>query len=74
MCKPKFRHDCQTCRFLGHEIGCDMYFCKQHGMPTVVVRFSDEGPDYTSGLELAKFDARLAKAKSMAIAAGLVRS
>lgn len=53
--KPKFKHDCKHCTFLGgHEEKdeyADLYFCDQlHKLPTVIARFSSEGADYTSGL------------------------
>ena len=32
----------------------DLYYCPQHGLPTVLARYSDEGPDYIGGLEFAK--------------------
>jgi hypothetical protein len=25
--KPKFKHDCESCVFLGHEEGADLYYC-----------------------------------------------
>lgn len=48
--KPRYQHDCQVCVFLGHYDGSDLYFCPQHGIKTVIARFSDLGPDYASGL------------------------
>ncbi len=53
---PLFQHDCDDCVSLGeHKIGevdADLYFCTQGGIrDTVVARYSDDGPDYSSGLE-----------------------
>ena len=54
MDKPKFKHDCSCCTFLGvtkyDNEYYDLYFCAGAGMPTVIARFSDEGPDYMSGM------------------------
>lgn len=59
MSKPFYNHDCDQCHFLGtysiqknslFEGNYDLYWCPQHGIPTVVVRWSDEGPDYSSGM------------------------
>jgi hypothetical protein len=59
---PRFTHDCTKCAFLatheyeeeGHRY--DFYFCTaQIGhIPTVIARFSDEGRDYLSGLEIGQ--------------------
>jgi len=53
--KPLFEHDCNNCVFLGRyseegEDLADLYWCAQLGisMPTLIVRFSDAGPDYHS--------------------------
>jgi len=61
--KPAYVHDCATCVFLGRYYRYlpgdpelkeyDLYF-HQHenrAQRTVIARFSDSGPDYTSGLE-----------------------
>lgn len=49
---PRFTHDCSACLFVGHAnddgISVDVYVCPQHGRPTIVVRYSDDGPDYSS--------------------------
>lgn len=62
---PNFKHDCEKCVFLGKHLFrdnftvgvdpdivrvCDLYVCPQEGSPTVIVRFSDDGADYKSGL------------------------
>lgn len=50
MNKPKFQHDCDTCRFLGHWFGHDVYYHDaDHQMErNVVARYGDEGWEYTS--------------------------
>jgi hypothetical protein len=68
--KPKFKHDCDYCKFLGNFNGADLYFCdKIKQIPTVLARFSNEPSDYKSGLIFAKmsikkglFDDHLAQA------------
>jgi len=48
----RFKHDCNTCVPLGEFNEYDLYYCPNE--PTVIARFSDDGPDYKSGLEFAK--------------------
>jgi hypothetical protein len=62
--KPQFTHDCAACMFLGRWNGpmhednnedsrdWDLYVCQG----TVVARYSNNGPDYTSGLTFAKLN------------------
>lgn len=56
---PQFIHDCEACTFLGRYYGknyegdaelrhADLYHCS--GEPTVIARFSSDGPDYSSGM------------------------
>jgi hypothetical protein len=54
---PRFIHDCSSCIFLGvYDSGpqwggtCDLYFCPSCGDGSVIARYSDEGPDYRSGM------------------------
>ena len=69
--KPVFQHDCDLCKFLGHHNGHDMYFCLQgRNSPTVLARYGNDGPDYTSGLELAAHVGPLRVAKVMAEVSG----
>jgi hypothetical protein len=35
---------------LGSYNGHDLYWCAQGGHPTVIARFGDDGPEYTSGM------------------------
>mgnify|MGYP006291219159 CR=1 FL=1 len=48
--KPKFKHDCAACTFLGRlTVGgetADLYHCP--GSKSVVARMSSDGPDYSS--------------------------
>lgn len=53
MRKPLYEHDCENCQFLGSFNGVDLYYCPRQaidGSPTVIARFSSEGPDYASGM------------------------
>ena len=52
---PTFKHDCEVCQYLGHFEDHDLYYCGAHGgMPTVIARWDGSGPEYTSGLIIAK--------------------
>lgn len=46
----RYKHDCETCKFLGHYNEYDLYYCSQTGLPTVIARYGDDGPEYTSGM------------------------
>jgi hypothetical protein len=35
--------------FIGHWEGQDIYWCPQSGIPTIVARWGDDGPQYQSG-------------------------
>lgn len=63
--KPVHEHECGNCIYLGTErcretqwtygTRYDLYFCTQGGtIPTVLARWSSNGPDFTSGLLFAK--------------------
>lgn len=52
---PKWKHDCDKCRFLGQTIGgrhiSDLYVCDTSGpdmSPTLIARYGDDGPEYLS--------------------------
>lgn len=48
----RYTHDCDNCKPLGEYARYDLYFCPStHAIPTLVARFSSDGPDYISGLE-----------------------
>lgn len=59
---PFFEHDCSSCVYLGSVVvECpdkngreefDLYICPKE--PTVIARWSSDGPDYHSGLEFGK--------------------
>lgn len=78
-CVVIWQHDCDVCRSLGPyqdgETKYDLYWCPSGGggRPTVVARYSDEGPGYTSGIEIANsgLSPCLVEAKRRAEIAGL---
>jgi hypothetical protein len=47
---PRYAHSCRHCTFLGCFEEYDLYFCPQTGYPTLLARFGNNGPAYTSGL------------------------
>ena len=66
---PQYVHDCGTCTFLGthgRNTGreADLYFCSVE--PTVVARYSDDEPDYISGIEAAPHSPALREALTRA--------
>jgi len=82
MSTPHFEHDCDGCVFLGsyeHKgCLCDLYFCGQGGPGgpgdhnTVIARYSDDPPDYASGMTFALLGHQPAKeALDRAVAQGL---
>jgi hypothetical protein len=50
---PRYQHDCSRCIFLGQYDDADLYFCGKGPNATVIARFSGDGADYTSGLEVS---------------------
>lgn len=56
--KPKYAHDCDHCNYLGRfewdGQTRDLYFCGTHERGTVIARFGDDGPDYSSGIGFAE--------------------
>ena len=50
--KPKYIHDCTNCKFLGNGAYCekpvDWYICEGPERRTIIARYSDIGPDYSS--------------------------
>jgi len=50
--KPKYIHDCTNCKFLGNGTYCekpvDWYICEGPERRTIIARYSDIGPDYSS--------------------------
>jgi hypothetical protein len=58
---PTFKHDCNNCVFLGGITAggrlADLYYCDgEVARPTVIARYSDDGPDYSSGLAFGDLD------------------
>lgn len=51
---PMFTHDCEQCVFLGHYNNHDLYYCGhpdvQQGIPTLIARWGNDGPEYSSGM------------------------
>lgn len=41
---PRYDHDCDHCRFVGHLGNVDCYTCGD----SVIIRYSDDSPDYAS--------------------------
>lgn len=82
---PRFAHDCTACVFLGtntlpdSEVAwyprvADLYFCNQGGfLPTVIARYSDDGPDYSSGLAF-RSNPHLRRAVVLATERGLLNT
>ena len=46
--KPKFKHDCDKCLFLGHYRGYDCYICPNKDNGTLVARNGNDGTQYAS--------------------------
>jgi len=76
---PRFTHDCDGCKFLGQDEAHDFYFCPS-SMPTVIARYGNDGPEYTSGLEIARqiralldFEYPLSKALTLAEEQGFLK-
>jgi hypothetical protein len=86
MDKPLYEHDCKNCKYLGRYTvsqyywdmtggvkEVDLYFCTQGGfLNTVIARFSNDGPDYISGLYNCDTNVILAEAKKRALELGLL--
>lgn len=74
---PRFVHDCERCVFLGIELQHDLYICPPHEewrRASVVARYGDEGPDYTSSpVEYADYHPLLGIALRLARERGLVK-
>lgn len=50
--KPKFEHNCEDCKFLGHFYAHDVYRCDG----SVIARYSDEPSEYSSMLASSLVD------------------
>lgn len=75
--KPLFQHDCGHCHYLGtyrDEAGrmSDLWVHLTGALPTVIARYSSEGPDYTSGMSFSYgLNAALTEARRRAEQRGL---
>lgn len=69
---PLFVHDCDRCTFLGSFNNHDLYV-HTGGWPTVIARWSSDGPDYYSGLMFADTRPELGEAKRRAESLGLLK-
>ena len=68
--EPKYKHDCDHCTFLGHYNRADLYWCGGK-YPTIIARYSSDGPDYVSGFPSASVNHELAEALNRARDRGL---
>lgn len=68
--KPRFKHDCKLCVYLGEYEKYDLYYCEPGN--NVISRFGNNGEDYNSGLVFATPDGfdPLYEAKKRAIDKG----
>ena len=73
MQSPLYRHNCQECKYLATFEDKDLYFCKNHGVPLVKARYSNEEKDVEKGLGLAKSEP-LEVAQALSLRRGLVTS
>jgi len=46
--KPRFDHDCSGCMYLGNYKEFDVYYCRDSGAGSIILRFGDEAPEYAS--------------------------
>lgn len=51
--KPRFKHDCTDCIFLGWTLEADLYFCQSEWHSTLIARYSDKPEFYESGIGYA---------------------
>ena len=75
---PRYTHDCDCCKFLGHLGDADLYVHPGKGADeihqTVIARYSSSGPDYRSGMGFAfGQDAELTEARQRAERAGYIQ-
>jgi len=70
--KPRYQHDCDACVFLGEHKKYDLYFCGGD-WPTVIARYSSDGPDYTSGIAFKDHVEPIGEAFNRACERGLLK-
>jgi hypothetical protein len=68
----RYQHDCDECKPLGQHDEFDLYYCDQHGMPTVIARFGEDG-DYMSGMCFAN-SGPLKEARTRAIVLDYIKA
>lgn len=52
---PRYKHDCNSCIFLGQYAIADLYACIHNGrISTVIARYSNRDNDYASGLSAVR--------------------
>lgn len=71
--EPFYPHDCTQCVFLGRYDGYDVYVCPQHGSPTIVARYGDDGHEYKSGGTIHSHDEVLSWGLGEAFARGFLK-
>jgi hypothetical protein len=71
---PRYKHDCELCKYLGRYGKHDLYYCPGgwSQSETIIARYSSEGPDYISGLVFAEDFAPLTVARDRAKEKGLL--
>ena len=70
--KPRYKHDCDICIFLGEHDGDDLYYHPGMVMDMVVARFGHEGPDHIRRLSSDPAEPSTVEAVRLAKAAGLI--
>lgn len=48
--KPKYKHDCNNCEFLGSFEESDLYICSDSNYASLISRESSNPSDYRSGV------------------------
>jgi hypothetical protein len=52
---PRYKHDCDACKFIGNHLQYDVYHCSGILGGSVIARFGNKGSEYASApLEIAK--------------------
>jgi hypothetical protein len=72
MDKPRYEHDCNACVYLGKHKEFDLYFCDT-AFPTIIARFSSDGPDYASGMDFRDHISPLGEAFKRACEKGFLK-
>ena len=65
--KTLFKHDCEQCIYLGFFMDSDLYYCPQHGLPTLICRSGNSPHQYVSNnVMLQDFMPEFAEARKRA--------